>query len=73
MAKRKQELEAVPVDKLDLFVKTHFKKILAVAGGAIIAVLAVYGIMNMMDGQKQASYEVLGQRELVGLYTTESI
>ena len=71
--KKKQQLENVPVDKMEKFMQENFKKILAVVGALIVVAIAGYGIMNVMDRSELSSYDALGQREIAGLRTPEQI
>ena len=71
MAKKKEELPQAPIDKMDLYLKTNYKKIIGAASLIIVLFIVGYSIRGMQKQTRERSLNVIGAFEAAGLSTDE--
>lgn len=73
MARKNDVLQDVPVDKLDSFLKSNYRKIIGGIVILIVAALCVYAAKNYSDSNRSAQLDSISLYELSGLNSLEQI
>ncbi|WP_022849787.1 hypothetical protein [Limisalsivibrio acetivorans] len=60
---KKNTVEEVPIDRVELFLQNNYKKVILVVGGLLVAFLLFYMGKQMMDSKAQMVNEQIGAVE----------
>lgn len=63
--KQKQMTEDMPVDKMDMFLATHYKKLLIGVAAILVLFIAGYAFKTLNASKKSLQVNTIGQLEMM--------
>ncbi|MCX8084482.1 MAG: hypothetical protein N3C60_06125 [Calditerrivibrio sp.] len=76
MTKPQQNVDEIPIDKVESFINRNFKRIIGTMLGLIVIGLSIYGLYQFYENQKSAEINKIGELEVKlnsGDITTDTV